>query len=77
MENSNIIKTNCTEPFKICHHREVELKEIKGPVGWQRISTYIKTRITKIIYMGKCKQDGETFIIYWDGFISLAKGKLR
>lgn len=54
-----------------------QITEIKGSNGWKRISSYQLNNITRIIYLGKCLQDGDTFAIYWNNFISLAKGKLN
>lgn len=54
-----------------------ELRQIKTTSGWKPITAYQKSQIIRIVYLGKCAQDGDMFAVYWSKYISLGKGVLH
>lgn len=56
--------------------QNTELLYIKGDSGWKRIDYSRMDYVTRVIYLGVCKDDGDCFAVYHKGYISLCKGKL-
>lgn len=55
--------------------RKTELTHIKGCDGWKKYSPLFA--ITRIVYLGKCSQDGDMFAVYYNNMISFCKGNLN
>ncbi len=63
-------------PQILINVEEIDSLEIKGPRGWQPFPKYAKDSITKIVSLGTCRKDGDSFAVFWNGYISLGKGKI-
>ncbi len=56
--------------------KKTELTHIKGNRGWKKFNG-TSSGINRIVYLGNCKEDGDTFAIYYGGLISFCKGFLN
>ena len=67
----------CTEKEPEC--KPIEFTHYKGDNGWIKSSSLrSKPReFDKIVYLGKCSQDGDMFAAYDEDFISIYKGHLN
>jgi len=56
--------------------KKTQLTHIKGNNGWEKFtpSTYL---IDRVVYLGKCRYDGDMFAIYYNNIISFCKGDLN
>lgn len=57
--------------------QETKLTHIKSSRGWEELDVRGSIGIERIIYLGDCLVDGDTFAIYYQGLISFCKGKLN
>jgi hypothetical protein len=66
-----------------CTEKEPECKPIvfthyKGRKGWEQVNPYAKPKVfNKIVYLGKCEEDGDMFATYHRNYISIYKGHLN
>jgi hypothetical protein len=65
----------CTEKEPEC--KPIEFTHYKGKDGWVRCCSLHYKHYNKIIYLGKCNQDGDMFAAYWSDSISIYKGHLN
>jgi hypothetical protein len=63
-------------PFKKEQGIKTELTHIKGCDGWRTFSQS-QLPIQRVVYLGKCSEDGDTFAIFYNGMISFCKGHLN
>jgi hypothetical protein len=73
----NVIRVpECTEKEREC--KPIELTHCKGRNGWEQVNPWAKPKVfNKIVYLGKCKQDGDMFATYYCDYISIYKGHLN
>lgn len=49
--------------------------------GWNSVSSHYEKQYlkqaTKVVYLGRCEQDGDMFALYINKFIMIFKGKLN
>ena len=57
--------------------QSAELNDIKTNNGWKKFSNIEKSHVEKIVYLGNCKQDGDVFSVYHNGYISFVRGQLN
>lgn len=57
--------------------QETKLTHIKSSRGWKKFDYRSSVEIERVIYLGCCLADGDTFAIYYQGLISFCKGKLN
>lgn len=65
---------------KSTKEKNVELTHRKKSNGWKilmdRGTSYL-SQSTKVVYLGKCNEDGDMFAVYHDGFIKIFRGHLN
>lgn len=54
----------------------VQLTHVKGNKGWSMTSGQYGP-VDKIVYLGHCKEDGDMFALYRNGYIHFYKGMLN
>jgi hypothetical protein len=67
----------CTEKEPEC--KPIEFTHYKGINGWIKSSSlrYKPMELDRVVYLGKCDEDGDMFASYYGGFISIYKGHLN
>lgn len=75
MKNAILIPTTNS-----INEKEIELTARKKTDGWKLLldkgKSYL-SRAKKVVYLGKCEQDGDMFAVYQDDFIRIFRGHLN
>lgn len=57
--------------------KQIEITHIQNETGWKELHTPDLSECTKVVYLGKCCDDGDMFVAHEDDYILIYKGHLN